>query len=90
MASAIRRQSSAAPRQTFQMAYPGQRNRFPLEYRDAQCRMPTGRADDIPACQAPIAEQLTAERKASGRVGHWTSRRPLLGVTADEEGLYVT
>jgi hypothetical protein len=68
--------------------YAGQRNRFPLEYRDSQCRLPTGRGDDIPACQAPIMEQLTAERKASGRVGHWNSRRPLLGVTADEEGSF--
>lgn len=68
--------------------YPSQTNRFPLEYREGQCRLPTGRGDDIPACQMPIAEQLTAERKASGRVGHWTSRRPLLGVTADEEGSF--
>lgn len=45
-----------------------------------------GRNDNMPRALPPIVEHLTPERRAAGRVGHFTSRRPLLGLTAEQEG----
>lgn len=59
---------------------------MPHEFRSGNCRQPIdGREDNIPSCYPPITEHLTRERMQSGRVGHFTSRQPLLGLTADQE-----
>ena len=61
---------------------------LPHEFRGgAQVRPPIpGRLDNIPRAMPPIVEHLTRERRESGRIGHFSSRRPLLGVTAEQEG----
>lgn len=59
---------------------------FPLEYQTGQCRKPTGAANDMQRCLPAIAEYLAPERKAAGRVGHFNSRNPLLGLTPEQEG----
>lgn len=65
----------------------GLRQPFPQEDRGGyQCRRPTGRDDDMPHCLPPILQNLTSERKAMGRIGHFSSRRPLLSLTAEQEG----
>lgn len=65
---------------------------MPEEYRPFQCRVPTGRGDDMPACFPPIFSELTPERQArfrAGRgIGHRTSRMPLLSTTAEQDGSF--
>lgn len=61
--------------------------RMPHEAMSGQCRAAIpGRADNIPRCMPPISELVTHERKRAGRLGHFSSRQPLLGVTPDQEG----
>lgn len=55
----------------------------PAEYREGQCRVRTGRADDTPACYPSIFAEFTEERRASGRQGHFSSRSPMLGSGTD-------
>lgn len=61
--------------------------KLPHEYRSGQAREPIpGREDNIPRAMPPIVEHLAPRHRAMGRIGRFSSRNPLLGITADQEG----
>lgn len=63
--------------------------KMPHEYRSGSGMVRTpiaGRLDNMPRAYPPIVEHLTEKRKRTGRLGRFSSRNPMLGLTAEDEG----